>query len=139
MKKDYISYYNLKPGDVIIVPKSAFNLIQHHALYIGYDNHGIHWIIHNTIGVGVSLITTEEFFTRCSHINKIKRFAGTNEKRRSIVENALEKRGKPYNFINYNCEHFISEIKTGKARSTQIENMTAGILLILIIGAFVSD
>lgn len=41
-KENYVKKLGLKPGDEIVVPKSNWNLIQHHAIYIGYDYHGIH-------------------------------------------------------------------------------------------------
>ncbi|MEI9912252.1 MAG: hypothetical protein WDO71_22920 [Bacteroidota bacterium] len=58
----YINQYNFKPGDEIIVPKSNFNLIQHHALYLGHDEQDIHWIIENAFGIGVTLYDSRRFF-----------------------------------------------------------------------------
>lgn len=50
---NYNQYYNLKPCDEIIVPKSGFNIIQHHALYLGFDDNETDWIIENVYGIGV--------------------------------------------------------------------------------------
>lgn len=135
----YIQYYNLAPGDEIIVPKSNFNIIQHHALYLGFDENKTDWIIHNTAGFGVSLITADEFFKICPHINEIRRFIGTNQERKLLVQRALMKIGKPYDFISYNCEHFISDVKTGKPVSKQVEGALIVILLLIFIGSFISN
>lgn len=57
-----ISELNLEPGDRIVVPKSLFGIIQHHALYLGYDSLGQHLICENIIGVGVKLTRVDVFF-----------------------------------------------------------------------------
>ena len=136
---NYIQHYDLTPGDEILVPKSNFNIIQHHALYLGFDENRTDWIIHNTAGVGVSLITADEFFSLCPHITEIRRFSGTNQERKQLVQRALTKIGKPYNLIDYNCQHFTSEVKTGKAVSKQVENAIVGGLFLLFIGALISE
>ncbi|MBI3137735.1 MAG: lecithin retinol acyltransferase family protein [Sphingobacteriales bacterium] len=135
MKKYYVDWLRLKPGDELIVPKSGWDIIQHHALYIGYDHQGIHWIIHNNVQTGVSLITVDDFFTQVHKVNKIMRFTGTNTERKALVQRALIRIGKPYDLINYNCEHFISEVKTGSASSPQVKSglAFAGILLLAAI------
>lgn len=134
----YVDFHNLKPGDEIIVPKSNFNIIQHHALYLGYDEYGTHWMIHNNAGIGVSLITVNDFFKQCHQINQIIRFKGTNYERRQLIEKSLKRIGKPYNLIVYNCEHFTSEIKTGKSTSKQVELLFSGIFAAIILGVLFS-
>ena len=136
---NYIQYYNLKAGDEIIVSKSGLNIVQHHALYLGFDEQGTDWIIENAYGVGVRLVTAESFFKVNPHINEIRRFSGTNQERRQLVERALKKIGKPYNMIVYNCQHFTSEVKTGMKRSRQIENAMASTFILLIISALLFD
>jgi hypothetical protein len=136
---NYIQDFNLSPGDEIIVPKSDFNIIQHHALYLGFDENGTDWIIHNTAGVGVSLITADEFFGTRPHINEIRKFNGSNKARKLLVQRALSMIGKPYNFINYNCQHFASEVVTGKPISKQVERAFVGALLLIFIGAVISS
>jgi uncharacterized protein YycO len=134
-----IQHYNLKPVDEIIVPKSGLNIVQHHALYLGFDEQGTDWIIENAYGAGVRLVTADNFFNLNPHINEIRRFTGTNQERRQLVERALQKVGQPYNLIDYNCQHFTSEIKTGTKRSRQVENAVVGSFMVLLIGALLSD
>lgn len=135
----YIQKYKLKPDDEIVVPKSVFNFVQHHAIYLGLDRNGNHWIVENKIGGGVQLISADDFFASVSTVNKIIPFSGTNDQRKLFVYKALNSLGKPYNLIQYNCEHFITELKTGKAKSQQLANAVAGLFGFLIIGAIFSD
>ena len=96
---------NLEPADRIIVPKSLFGLIQHHAIYLGQNDQGIDLIAENKIGFGVRIITAKAFFKEVTTVTRIIKFKGNNYKRRIAVQNALLKAGQPYYLINYNCEH----------------------------------
>ncbi len=139
MQNYYVDSFQLKPGDELIVPKSGWDIIQHHALYIGYDHNGTHLIIHNDINRGVSLISVDDFFSVVRKVNRIIPFKGNNAKRKAIVQRSLARIGRPYNLINYNCEHFITEIKSGNPRSRQVENTFVGVLAALFIGAIISE
>lgn len=136
MQQYFVDSFQLKPGDELVVPKSNWDIIQHHALYIGYDHQGKHWIIHNNIHTGVSLIQIHDFFSQVYKVNKVIRFIGTNEERRSLVQRALKRVGKPYGLINYNCEHFTSEVKTGIASSQQVNAGLAFAGVILFVSFF---
>jgi len=125
---------DLKPGDSVTVPKSAFNMVQHYAVYLGYDYEGTHWMIENVAGRGVVLTRAVDFFTANPSVNKVVPFGGTNEERRLIVQKALYSVGQPYNLINYNCEHFATGLQTGKARSRQVEVAFIAAALLLVIG-----
>ena len=135
----FIRMHQLKPGDEIIVPKSQFNIVQHHVVYLGFDENGIDYIIENKIGIGVRLVTANDFFASVLSITKINRFEGTNEERKRLVEKALQSVGKPYNLINFNCEHFATELRTGRAKSRQVETAVLGLFGALILGAILSD
>lgn len=134
----YVQLYNLKPGDELVVPKSGFDIIQHHALYIGFDHNGTGLMIHNDINRGVSLISVDDFFAVVLKVNKIIPFQGTNAERKTLVRRSLTRIGRPYDLINYNCEHFITDIKSGKASSRQVENAFVGLLVAVFVGAIIS-
>jgi len=129
----------IKPCDEIIVPKSGFNIVQHHAMYLGFDTAGTDWIIENNINLGVRLIAADDFFAVNPFINKINRFNGSIDERKIKVRNALTKIGKPYNLINYNCEHFTTEIRTGISHSKQVQRVAIGLVAALFIGALLKD
>lgn len=134
-----IKSYSLKPGDEIIVPKSILNIVQHHAVYIGFDGNGKDWIIENIINVGVRLISADDFFNGVSKINKIIPFTGSNEQRRMLVQEALRSIGREYDLINFNCEHFVTHLKTGIPESKQVKQALMGFLGLLFISAILSE
>lgn len=126
-----IKYYNLKPGDIIVTPKSLFNLIQHHAVYLGYDNFGNHFISENVIGKGVVLTRVQDFFKENVVITRIEKFEGSYFEREKVVRRALKNLGRPYDLINYNCEHFTNETIYSKPNSPQVMN-AFGVLTIFV-------
>jgi hypothetical protein len=115
-----ISELNLEPGDRIVVPKSLFGIIQHHALYLGYDSLGQHLICENIIGVGVKLTRVDVFFQDVRSITRIEKFQGNNFERRKLIEKALSKIGMPYSLINYNCESFCNDVQHNVIKSAQV-------------------
>jgi hypothetical protein len=124
----------LKPADRLIVPKSAFGLVQHHAIYLGQDHLGRDLIAENIVGNQVCITTAELFFSKNPSISRIERFQGDGIQRRAAVESALKLVGKPYDLINYNCEHFANEVQMNASLSPQLQ---VGLAVILI-AAFVA-
>lgn len=114
---------NLRPADRIVVPKSRFRLVQHHAIYLGQNNLGQYVIAENKIGIGVRLITADDFFSDVIEVTRIDRFTGSNYERDNVVWNAQSKVGLAYDLFTYNCEHYVTESITGKAVSSQIKNI----------------
>ena len=81
----------LEPGDRVVVPKSLLGLVQHHALYLGCNSLGQHFICENIIGVGVKLTRVGEFFQNVKSVTREEKFQGDNFERRKLVEKALSK------------------------------------------------
>jgi Lecithin retinol acyltransferase len=124
-----VKHFNLEPGDRIIIPKSLLGLVQHHALYLGYNNLGEHLICENVFGVGVKLTRVEYFFQDVKSVTRLEKFQGNNFERRQIVQKALTKLGKPYSLINYNCESFCNEIQHNVIKSPQV---STGLLIVFV-------
>lgn len=120
-----VRLYDLKPGDRVTVPKSGLNVVHHDGLYLGYDEFGRHWMVENLIGRGVTLVDAGAFFIANPVVNNVARFEGDNQGRRAAVEKALASVGRPYNLVNYNCQHFATEIQTGRPRSRQVDRTFA--------------
>ena len=129
-----VNQLKLQPGDRVVVPKSNFKLVQHHALYLGYDDWGTHYMCENVIGEGVKLTTVSEFFNGVKEVTRIEKYTGNNYERKTIVQNALSKLGKPYNLINYNCESFVNDVLIKKPQSNQVANTFGLLAIVALIG-----
>src|SRR5450432_2634262 len=105
MFMQYSTRFNLRPGDRMISPIFATGLSKHHSIYLGADHAGTEWIIENYKFRGVRLVKASEYFLHPKSFN-IKPFLGTGLQRQQAVQRALREIGKPYDLINYNCEHF---------------------------------
>lgn len=114
-----ISQFNLEPADRVIVPKSLFGLVQHHALYLGFNELGEHLMCENVIGNGVILTRVKFFFQDIKSVTRIEKFNGNNLQRKIIVKKALTRLGKPYSLINYNCESFCNDVQHNIIKSNQ--------------------
>ncbi|MDX5431337.1 MAG: hypothetical protein LPK49_09875 [Bacteroidota bacterium] len=136
--KNYQSIVSrLKPGDRVVVPKSSIRWVQHHAIYLVWNN-GHHWFIENKEGVGVRTITAEQFFKGVLEVTHVVRFRPRwNYSREDLVRFALSKRGRKYDLLAYNCESFANEVQHRKVESQQAKTgVTLGLttltLLLLI-------
>lgn len=115
-----IRRFNLEPGDRVIVPKSLLGLVQHHALYLGYNEFGEHLMCENVIGNGVILTRVDSFFQDIKSVTRIEKFNGNNLQRKLIVQKALSRLGRPYSLINYNCESFCNDVQHNIIKSAQV-------------------
>jgi len=133
-----IARYNLSPGDRIIEPKSNLRLVQHHSIYLGSDFDGTDWIVENKIGYGVRIVDANTYFREVFEITGIVRFSGNGFERQLAVQKALREVGKPYNLINFNCEHFANYVQNGQRTSSQIVGggVAASLLALLLFAAF---
>ena len=130
----YVNHYNLTTGDRIIVPKSGFNIVQHHALVL-HNYYGVDYIIECDYIHGVRIVTVDEFFRINPKVTRIERFTGTYSEQHHIMQRAMTQVGKPYSLWNYNCEHFVNEILFGKKESKQVSNFSlgAGVVALLLL------
>jgi hypothetical protein len=132
LNMDYVAQYGLLPGDQIVEALFVTGMTKHFALYLGEDIYGQQWIEENHHLEGVRVVAAPEYFAAAGRIARIDRFSGSNAERRQVVLRALQLAGKPYDLINYNCEHFVNEASSGRAVSRQVGNLAAGILLFLL-------
>lgn len=139
MRKFYNTLLTLNLGDRVVVPKSSVRWVQHHAIFLGFQN-GFFWFIENKEGHGVRVLTAEKFFSDVIEITRIERFVPKwNYSREDLVNYALSKKGKAYHITNYNCEHFANEIQHRITKSKQVDiGVGLGLLglSLLVIAAF---
>ena len=142
MNKFYNTLISLKIGDRIVVPKSHLDLIQHHAIFLGYEK-GHYWFIENKEGIGVRIVNATIFFYDVLKITRIVPFipkAGYT--RNDLVKDALSKVGKKYELARYNCEHLASELQHKVVRSLQANTgifIAVSLVFLLIIGVLVAN
>lgn len=132
-----VNHLKLEPGDRVVVPKSHWQLIQHHALYLGYDDFGQHYMCENVIGIGVKLTRVSDFFKGVAYVTRIEKFTGGSIERKAVVQNALSKLGQPYNLISYNCESYVNDALYRKSHSRQVANIAGVFALAILIAVFV--
>lgn len=113
---------NLQPADRIVVPKSDLRWVQHHAIYLGKDANNTAWFAENNIGKGVQVIPANQFFLDVIEITRIEPFNGTLAQRKEAVRSALALKGKHYDLLHFNCEHYANLIQHKKQISDQAKN-----------------
>jgi signal peptidase I len=129
-----VHHLKLLPGDRIIVPKSGLKIVQHHAIYLGEDDYGNHFICENIFGRGVQMTRVNEFFADVKEVTRIEKFSGNNYNRKITVQKALSRLGKPYHLINYNCESFANEVIHQTPVSKQVNNAMGLLGFAVVIG-----
>jgi hypothetical protein len=131
-----IQYYDFKPADRILTPKSLFGLIQHHAVYLGPNYQGQDLIAENAFGKYVRMMTAEEFFREYPTVTRIDRSQGSEYEMTEAIERALRLLNEPYSLIDFNCEHYVNLVQFNKRESKQIGG--AFLLILLFVAVFVA-
>lgn len=134
----YASKYGLQPADRIKEPIFQTGLSKHHSIYLGMDTYGQEWISENHWQHGVRLVKAADYFKDGSSYTIVP-FEGTYQERISAVKRALAVLGKPYDLIQYNCEHYASYVQTGKAESKQVITAIAALVGLILIGFAASE
>lgn len=129
---NYGRIYSLKPGDSIIEPLFRTGLSKHYAIYLGKDSNGNEVVAENHWIKGVNIISARDYFSSVKHIARIERFSGSELERTKALQRAFNLAGKPYDLLNYNCEHFATEVQKGRPRSNQVTNFTVLFILFMI-------
>jgi len=126
------NYYGLHLGDRIVREKGI--LSKHHGIYVGIHN-GTPLVAENQSGRGVQYISLSKFLLgNSSNLTRIEKFNGTEEARRNIIPRINELVGTQYDSINFNCEHFVELIYTGRPSSKQVNTALFGLGLLVFVG-----
>ncbi|XP_055087309.1 phospholipase A and acyltransferase 3-like isoform X2 [Periophthalmus magnuspinnatus] len=130
-----------KPGDLIEIHRGVY---EHWAIYVG-QNEVVHLIppTHtedDVLGLGslVQYFDSSSAEVKCEkiwdvvgqdqyHVNNLLDHKYQPQHRNKIVRDALKLVGRvlPYNVARYNCEHFVTDLRYGKAESRQVRNAIA--------------
>lgn len=112
--------YGFGTGDRIVVPKSGWNVVQHHALLFGMVN-GEAMVAENKEGRGVILTPLDVFLADAGSITRIEPFSGTYQQQAFVMDRVKARLRRRYDKWNYNCEHFVNEVLHFKAESRQAD------------------
>jgi hypothetical protein len=127
----FIQSNNLKPGDVIVVPKSELNIVDHYVIYLGINEDGLHVFAENNNIYGVRFISYDQFYQENRTYKRIRRFVGSDYERNLAVNRAISLYGKPYHLTQFNCEDYANYVQYQKATSRQT-NIGLGIAVLSI-------
>jgi hypothetical protein len=143
--QQFINQNQLQQADVIVLKKKFFGMLDHFAVFLGYDSYlGVPLFAANYTK-GTEFIRQEELASFLSQLvpERVERFVGTEIQRQHAVQRALSRIGADdYNYFTNNCEHYKNFVQSGMAHSEQSENFGKGIAvgaLVLLFGALLSD
>lgn len=119
---NYSSKYGLQPADRIIEPIFQTGISKHHAIYLGRDQNGVEWVSENYKFKGVRCVRAVDYFKNDQGFH-ITKFQGAWGERVSAVKRALSLLGKPYDLIDFNCEHYAEYVQNGIAKSNQVDTV----------------
>ena len=118
------SLTELRPGDHIQVPSSNLKygrLITHHLLVAGVIDEKCIRVIHKVPAKGV----VEE--KKCYSPEDVTVLDYDSEHTgQAAIDRARERIGEKYNLALGNCEHFLTEVRTGVKQSIQVRGGVAG-------------
>jgi len=119
-----IQQNNLKQADAIVLRKKFLGMVDHFAIFLGYDNNKYPYFVANYKG-GVQRVSEKELdsFMRKLEPIRIERFNGTEVERKNAVERAISRIGeRAYDYFANNCESFKNYVQRGVNYSRQAEN-----------------
>jgi hypothetical protein len=118
----FAEYQGLMPADVIITPKSDFNVVKHFVVFHGFDIYGSAYYLENKQGHGVRQINEATFRAENHKFETIRRFAGNDYDRTVAIGRGIALVGKPYDLWKFNCEHFANHVQYNSPISVQVNN-----------------
>jgi len=123
----------LQIGDLISVPKDG--VITHLGIYIGDRGRGYNEVVHNTPRAGGVVRERFEDFADGKEVSFVERApAGCGQ---FHAERALSRVGTKYDLLTWNCEHFVTWVRSGRHSSGQLAGSIAA-LFAAGVGAFLA-
>ena len=116
----------LKPGDHIKVKgdSSGWLFIEHHMLVVKVLSDTTIRVIHKRNDS--SAVVEEDLDYKPEDITVV--YYNCPYPGQKAIARARDVIGDDYNVLRENCEHFVTEAKTGEKKSIQVENAAAGLL-----------
>lgn len=105
-----------RPGDIVSRRKG---LVMHRGIALGDGR-----VLHNTPFKGEHVCSESEF--RAGKRMYTSNLDGDQRGRALHRANGHDRRGRGYNLLTNNCEHTVSRVMTGEARSPQLHSWVMG-------------
>lgn len=121
----------LERGDVIERPGPWPT--QHRGIFAGWDGYGRGIVIHNPKG-GCVKYDLLEAFAAGQQVRRIEQPSWTTYERNLIVARAHSQLNKPYDMLNFNCEHLVTYALGGVTSSPQLQAASVGLALLVGLG-----
>jgi len=143
--QQFINLNSLQQADVIVLRKKFFGMVDHFAVFLGYDRYSGIPLFAANYTKGTQFISQQELASLLSQLvpERIERFTGNDEQRQQAVQRALSRIGaNDYNYFTNNCEHYKNFVQTGMPHSEQAKNFGNGIAvgaLVLLFGALLGE
>ena len=125
--KQFVIQNRLMPADVIVLRKKFFGMVDHFAVFLGWDRNNINSpVFAANYTAGTKFVQSRELEQFLLELNpeRIEKFQGNQTQRNLAVKRALSKIGeKNYDYFSNNCEHYKSFVQTGVSESKQVKDL----------------
>ena len=130
----FIRNFNVRPGDVIVGPKSELKIVEHYVVYLGQNEWGNDLFAENKAGIGVRIIYYQQFAKENPTFSRIRRFNGNEFERALAIQRAKSLIGRSYDVVNFNCEHYANYVQYFIEKSKQVNTglALAGLGLLIL-------
>ena len=132
-------YFTADSGKVYYRMKiDTISNVKHPGVYLGIDDVGTRYFIHNHYHYGSAAIVPEYEFTKGRTIHLYREKCSNSPL--AVIRVALSKvsDGERYNFLTYNCQTFANQACNNQRKSESAEKWLVGALALLFIGVIAS-
>jgi hypothetical protein len=123
-------------GDIIERP-GPFGK-RHRGIFVGFDEYGRAWVIHNDMG-GIVCWVLFEAFAAGLPVALASRKARNTYEQQAIVSRAQSLLGWKYDLLNFNCDHLVTYAQDGIASSPQLQGFAVAFAVALFVGLAIAS
>lgn len=111
---------------------------RHRGIFVGFDECGRAWVIHNDMGGIVCWVLFEDFAAGLP-VTLVSRKACNLYEQRAIVSRAQSLLGWKYDLLNFNCDHLVTYAQDGIPTSPQLKGFALALAVALFVGVAVAS
>lgn len=117
-----VIYFNQDSGKVYYRLKiDTISEVKHTGIYLGTDDYGTHYFIHNHYHVGRPCVVTAKDFSKGHQIHEYSHTSLNDSL--TVIQKGLEEviRGETYHSVSYNCQTLINLACNNKRQSEDVD------------------